>query len=476
MQNRKIVAVDLDGTLIKNDILFDSAMMFVSKNILNVFMLIIWVFKGRTILKHNLAKEVCPNVTLLPYNNEVVSRLKFLKDDGAYLVLATASHEIIAKKISKHLGFFDEVIATSSEINMAGQNKRNILNQKFGEKCYTYFGNSFDDFAVWDSAKVVIVVNPSDKVLNKALKRYKVKDVIKANMSFFKALTISIRPHQWMKNTLIFVPLLASHQLTNTEMLFSGVMAFIAFSFCASSVYILNDMLDIEDDRQHATKKSRPIAAGNFSLIHAIVLFPILLALSATISIMFLPLEFMVVLIAYYTMTLAYSFGLKKVVMLDVILLALLYTVRVIAGATAMNLQATFWILTFCMFIFLSLAFVKRYTELFEKRQVQVSGKTPGRGYYSSDFELLSSLGGSAGYISVMVLALYINDFSPSLYTAPKLLWFACPLLLLWLSRVWLIAHRGEMHDDPVVFALKDRVSRYIGLLFMATFVCASIL
>jgi 4-hydroxybenzoate polyprenyltransferase len=474
MKERNIVAVDLDGTLIKSDILYDSLILFVKKNFFQSYMLFIWLFKGKAFLKAELAKQNCPIIEFLPYNEQLLVKLREMKANGAYLVLATATHHTIAEKIAAHLGIFDEVVATSGAVNMAAANKSNCLNQKFGNKQYSYFGNSSDDYAVWDTSKDVHVVNATASVLTKSLSLYDVKTVVERETSFIKTLIKAIRVHQWMKNALIFVPLLASHQLTDPSMLINGVIAFVAFSFCASSVYLLNDMLDIEDDRQHKTKKFRPIAAGNFSLIHAMFLYPIFLGAAVLISFLFLPIEFLMVLAVYYIMTVTYSFGLKKVVMLDVVLLSLLYTTRVIAGTAAMSLDPTFWILAFSLFIFLSLAFVKRYTELFDKKHLNCSEKTPGRGYYPADFELLSSLGSAAGYISVMVLALYINDFNHELYSTPEILWLACPLLMFWLSRVWLIAHRGEMHDDPVVFAVKDRTSQVVGVLFLTTFACAS--
>jgi 4-hydroxybenzoate polyprenyltransferase/phosphoserine phosphatase len=474
IKERDIVAVDLDGTLIKSDILYDSLILFVKNNFFQSYMLFIWLFKGKAYLKTKLAKNICPIIEFLPYNEQLLVKLRKMKAQGAYLVLATATHHTIAEKIAAHLAIFDEVVATSGDVNMAAENKRDCLNKKFGSKQYSYFGNSSDDYAVWDNSKDVHIVNAAAKVLTKSLSLYDVKTVVEREMSFVKTFIKAIRVHQWMKNALIFVPLLASHQITDPAMLINGVIAFVAFSFCASSVYLLNDMLDIEDDRQHKTKKFRPIPAGNFSLIHAILLCPILLGASVLISYFFLPIEFLLILTVYYFLTVTYSFGLKKVVMLDVVLLSLLYTTRVIAGTAAMSLEPTFWILAFSLFIFLSLAFVKRYTELFEKKQLNYSEKTPGRGYYPADFELLSSLGSAAGYISVLVLALYINDFNHELYSTPEILWLACPLLMFWLSRVWLIAHRGEMHDDPVVFAVKDRTSQVIGVLFLTTFACAS--
>jgi 4-hydroxybenzoate polyprenyltransferase len=242
--------------------------------------------------------------------------------------------------------------------------------------------------------------------------------------------------------------------------------AFVAFGLCASSVYLLNDLMDIEDDRSHPRKKARPFAAGSLSIIEGVLAIPLLLVLAISIAIMLLPHEFTAVLIFYYALTLSYTFYLKKM-MVDVITLAVLYTLRIIAGTFALHLTLTFWMLAFSMFVFLSLALVKRYTELRVIRELGDGNKAPGRGYYASDLDMISSLGGSSGYLSVMVLALYIQDnATAALYSQPKLIWLACPLLLFWISRTWMLAHRGHMLDDPLVFAFKDRISLSVGVLF----------
>jgi len=255
------------------------------------------------------------------------------------------------------------------------------------------------------------------------------------------------------------------------QLLWNGLLAFIAFGTCASSVYLLNDLLDLPDDRKHPTKRERPLAAGTLPIFHVLFWIPVLLIGAFAVALWLLPVKFAVVLTAYYILTLTYSLGLKRVVMLDVVTLAMLYTLRVVAGAAAMALLATFWMLTFCMFIFLSLAFVKRYTEIRADRKNGTNDKAAGRGYYPKDFELLASLGGASGYISVLVLALYINDATAgTLYRSPKWVWATCPVLLFWISRVWLLAHRGEMHDDPIVFALRDKVSRWVGIALVTFF------
>lgn len=294
---------------------------------------------------------------------------------------------------------------------------------------------------------------------------------------YLKTLIRSLRLHQWVKNLLIFVPLLASHRLFEFHLFLSGVIAFFSFGLCASSVYLLNDLLDLPDDRRHAVKSRRSLAAGSLPISHAFMLVPILLTASFVLAVLFLPMHFVLVLSIYYLLTLTYSLWLKRLVMVDVVTLAILYTTRVVSGAAAMSLVATFWILAFCMFIFLSLAFVKRYTELCDARQNGLVEKTSGRGYYPGDFELLASFGIASGYISVLVLALYINESSGSLlYHDTRWMWLACPILMFWLGRVWILAHRGLMHEDPVVFALRDKVSRMIGFAFLLVFILAIVL
>ncbi|GHU06678.1 hypothetical protein FACS1894158_13880 [Betaproteobacteria bacterium] len=260
-------------------------------------------------------------------------------------------------------------------------------------------------------------------------------------------------------------------------MLCAGIIAFFAFGACASSVYLLNDLLDLPDDRQHPSKRHRPLAAGSLSIVTALWLVPVLLAGAFVLSALALPPGFVMALGAYYLLTLAYSMYLKRMVMLDVITLAALYTMRVIAGAQAVAVSTTVWMLAFCIFLFLSLAFVKRYTELRDARRQGKQEKLAGRGYFPEDFALLVSLGGASGYLSVLVLALYINDVAASmLYRSPQWMWGACLLLLYWLSRTWINAHRGLMHDDPIVFALRDKVSYLTAFLFVLIFLLASLI
>jgi len=474
--NRNLV-VDLDGTLIYTDMLMENIFLFLRHNPFRVFEMLFWLFCGKANFKIKLADAVMPEVKDLPYNHKLIDWLWQQRNSNARLVLATASDKRIAERIADHTGLFDEVMGTETEtINLSSHRKRAALVERFGEQGFEYVGNSMADLAVWQSAAVIHVVNPEHGVIIKARKLGSIGIVFDGHSGYFITLLKALRVHQWVKNTLVFIPLLASHRIFELPLLWNGLLAFIAFGACASSVYLLNDLLDLPDDRQHPTKYNRPLAAGRLPILHALFLIPGLLAAAIALALWQLPGQFAAVLVAYFLLTLAYSLWLKRAVMLDVVTLAMLYTVRVIAGAAAMSLTATFWILAFCMFIFLSLAFVKRYTELHDARQKGIKDKSAGRGYYPGDFELLASLGGASGYLSVLVLALYINEAaSATLYRSPEWMWAACPLLLFWLSRVWLLAHRGQMHDDPIVFALRDSVSRWTGFGLLVVFALAAL-
>lgn len=474
LNNQKIIVIDLDGTLVLTDMLVENLFLFFRLHPLRILEVVAWLFSGKAYFKRRLADAVISDVSMVPYNKGLLAWLERQRDEGARLILATASDQRIANKVANHLGIFDEVIGTEAT-NLSSKNKRDALVKRYGERGYEYVGNSAADIPVWKTASAIHVANPELGVLAAARKIGSVETIFDNRPPYFRTLIKALRIHQWAKNLLLFVPLLASHRIAEVPLLWNGLLAFIAFGACASSVYLLNDLLDLPDDRQHPTKCNRPLAAGTLPIFHALVLIPVLLLGAFVVALWLLPIQFAGVLAVYYMLTLAYSLWLKRVVMLDVATLAMLYTVRVVAGAAAMSLVATFWILAFCVFIFLSLAFVKRYTELCDARQKGKTEKSSGRGYYPADFELLASLGGASGYISVLVLALYINDAaSASLYRSPEWMWASVPMLLFWLSRVWLLAHRGQMHDDPIVFALRDNVSRWVGAAFVLVFALAT--
>lgn len=470
--NRNVpLVVDLDGTLLRSDLLVETACALARQHPLQMFQLPVWLTQGKARLKARLATACSLNVAALPYDPDVIELIQKARDHGRTVVLATASHQMLAEQIAAHLQLFDLVLATNERHNLSSQTKCAELVSRFGYQGFDYAGNARADLPVWAAARRVIVVNPEPGVEACARANGSIDTLIRSNPVNFNDWLKAMRLHQWMKNLLILVPLLTAHQLDNPGMLLSGLMAFVSFGLCASSVYLLNDLFDLADDRQHPSKRTRPFAAGRLSVKHGALASPALLLLALSIAVLFLPLGFSLVLGIYYACTLAYSLTLKRHMVMDVITLAMLYTLRVIAGAAALALPLTFWILAFSMFMFLSLAMIKRYAELYDAQARGVVTQTPGRGYFPADMPMVGVLGAASGYQAIMVLALYINDqHTRSLYEYPELIWLACPLLLFWITRLWMLAHRGEMHDDPVLFALRDRISLWVGALFGLVF------
>jgi 4-hydroxybenzoate polyprenyltransferase len=468
------LVVDLDGTLIRTDILLEAMLSCFKQNKDFLLKLPYWIIQDKATLKEHLALQVPMDAAHLPYNKDVLEFLKNEKLENRHLVLATASHRLNADLISKHLGIFSQVIATENGINLSARAKRDRLIREFGEKGYDYIGNSHDDLLVWKSAQKVYLADPEPGLQRKVRKIGNIEKLFISRGSILNSWIKAIRPYQWLKNLLIFIPLLATFQLVNGSLIFHAALAFILFSLAASSGYLFNDLLDLDSDRHHPRKRFRPLARGELPIQVGIVSAPLLFLAALSTSLILMPVAFSITLIIYYALTIAYSQFIKRMMVVDTIVLAGLYTVRVIVGSYACGLVPTFWILAFSMFLFLSLAMVKRYAELLDARSKGETQQTKGRGYFPGDLEIIANLGSSSGYLSVLVLALYIQDFrTVKMYHTPELIWLACPILLFWISRVWMIAHRGEMHDDPVLFAIKDKASLLTGVLFASVFVLA---
>jgi len=346
---------------------------------------------------------------------------------------------------------------------VAGHAKAEALVERYGERGFDYLGNHRVDLPVWKHAAGAVVVNASESLANQARAQTRLIDHLPGQPGGLRTWIKALRLYQWLKNLLVLVPLLTAHRLFEPEALVNAALAFLAFGLCASGVYLLNDLLDLAPDRQHPRKRKRPFAAGTLPLFHGLVATPLLTLAGFALALWTSP-AFALVLLIYFITTLAYSFTLKRIVMIDVVVLAALYTVRIIGGAFAIDSPRSFWLLAFSMFIFLSLALLKRYTEL-AAAATQGKQKASGRGYSVADLPLVQSFGTAAGYIGVLVFALYINSpDSLRLYATPQVLWLLCPVLLYWISRAWFVAHRGDMHDDPIVFAARDRVSQAVGL------------
>jgi 4-hydroxybenzoate polyprenyltransferase/phosphoserine phosphatase len=458
------LCVDLDGTLVRTDLLLESLVLLLKRNPLYLFLVPLWLLRGKAVLKAQISARVTLNPAALPYNTEFLEWLRSERAAGRSLWLCTAANEQLARSVADHVGLFDGVLASDWRVNLAGTAKAAQLVERFGEGGFDYCGNERRDLAIWRRGAGAVVVNCGSRLEAEIARSARVIRAFPSTARPLKSIIRALRPHQWAKNVLIVVPLFAAHGYTDPGSLRSAVLAVIAFCLCASSVYLLNDLLDLEADRAHPRKSKRPFAAGELSLLTGLVLAPCLLGAAVLIA-AFLPAKFWVVLATYYALTCAYSFALKGMVLVDALSLAGLYTLRIIAGAAAVAVPLSFWLLLFSVFLFLSLAFVKRFAELDSLRRQQRL-RAAGRGYHVEDLSLLQSLGTASGYMSVLVLALYVN--SPEievLYSRPKVIWMLCVLMLYWISRVWMIAQRGLMHDDPVVFALKDRQSLGVGLL-----------
>ena len=461
------LCIDLDDSLLLTDTLWESFLRLIAKNFFYIFLLPIWLLSGKAVMKRRISERVTLAYNTLPLNTPLVDYITEQKKSGRKIVLITAADQKIANGVAEHLDLFDTVLASDGEQNLSGKRKAKALNELFGEKGYVYAANAAIDIAVWKHAAAAIVVNASEGLSAKIKSMFSVETDIPTitKDSLFRRIIRATRPHQWVKNLLLFVPLILSHQLS-PELIVTNILAFIAFCCTASAIYIVNDLFDLEADRLHDTKKERPFASGSVSIQAgcwlALILLSIALLVALTIN-----LSFIVAIIAYIFLTSLYTLRLKRMVLIDVLTLTSLYTIRIVAGAAAVNVPVSYWLLTYSIFIFLSLGLVKRYTEL-HKLSIKYSEKRKARGYTVDDLPVILLFGVCSGFISVLVMVLYINDLQASkLYAQPSWLWIVGMAVLYWINRVWLLAHRGELHEDPVLFAIHDRASYVIVLIII---------
>jgi 4-hydroxybenzoate polyprenyltransferase/phosphoserine phosphatase len=473
--NQRPIFVDMDGTLLATDTLWESLILLVKREPLRCAHFPLWLLRGKAYFKRKVAQRVSLNPAHLPYREEVLSFLRAEKESGREIILASASDQRVAEGVAKHLGIFSAVLGSDGVTNLSGRNKLRALEQRTGSEGFDYIGNSNADFPLWQAAHRAILVHPSSSVLRRARSMCSAQQILAPQTSTLPTVIKALRAHQWVKNILLFVPLLTAHKMLEINLIAQATIAFIAFSLCASSVYIVNDLLDLEADRQHPTKRTRPFAAGALQIQTGVLFVPALLIGAVGMAIFFLPFLFVVVLIGYFLAAGAYSFYFKHTLLVDVFVLAGLYTVRVFAGSIAVDVRISPWLLAFSMFFFLSLAFLKRHSEL---RFMQIEGRehNSGRRYDFSDIDLLRGVGTTSGYLSILVLALYINSKDVmELYQHPSWLWLITPCLLYWITRMWFFAHRGTMTDDPIVFAIRDVKSYLIGGVVLAIIAAASV-
>ena len=458
--------VDLDDSLVDTDLLFESFFALLRSRPLYCLLVPFWLLRGKAHMKHMTAVNASIDAASIPYHRPFLDFLRTEATSGRILILATASNQSLADKVASHLEIFSEVLASDADTNLSGERKLQKIMERTGGGPFDYAANAMVDLHIWKQARKALLVKPQRGVQKAAERIADIDQVFTGRNTGLMDYLRAMRIYQWMKNLLLFVPLFTAHKFTSVPMVSVEALAFIAFSLCSSGVYVLNDLLDLPADRVHPRKKSRPFAAGILPLSHGLVLACLLPLLGLGTALLLSP-GFFGILILYMALTSAYSIRLKAYAVLDVLLLAALYTLRVFAGATAIEVTLSFWLLTFSVFLFLSLALVKRCAELVLMTESQ-STTMSGRGYGIADLPHLQMMGISSGYISILIIALYIdNPAVTELYSHPQLLWILCPALLFWISRIWLKTTRGEMHDDPLIFAIKDKGSRLTALACM---------
>ena len=466
------LCVDLDGTLVRTDTLHEQYLNALVHRPLAALLLVAMLFRGKARFKRslNLLSPIDP--AALPYQMDLIEFLRQEKTRGRVLVLATASDRGVAEPIARHLGLFDQTIGSDGAVNLKGPAKAERLAQLFGRGQFSYAGNSHADVPVWNAAGQVILVNASRSVAGALPETANITQRFgDTRVKKLKLLVRAMRVYQWVKNVLVFMPLLLAHVFT-PDVVGRGIAIFFAFGLTASAIYIVNDLLDLAADRGHPRKKLRPFASGNLQL-HYGALGPLLLVAGLGFARIAISFQTFLVLLLYVVVTTAYSVYLKTRPLVDVFTLAGLYTIRILAGGVATGIHVSIWLLGFSLFVFLSLAFLKRASEL---SVAAAEGRKSGgrRGYRQSDGELLRTTGVASAFTASLVLSLYLaNDVARVHYAAPSWLWLVVPLVLFALCRLWLSGTRGYMTDDPIVYAAKDRVCWIVFACVAVVFVLA---
>jgi 4-hydroxybenzoate polyprenyltransferase/phosphoserine phosphatase len=467
------LVVELQGTLVPTNLLIESLFVLAKRSLWRLLLVPVWLARGRRCLERQLARAAMPDVSTLPYRRDLLAHLEAEKRRGTRLVLVTAADRALAEAIARHLGLFDLVLASDDATTLTGEHRRDRLVAEFGADGFDYVGSGRSASPIWSAARRAVVVGAPDRLAARIAERAPVARVFADDRPGPGLYLTALRPHQWLKNALVLMPLLATHRIYDLDLTWRALLVLVAFSLCASSAYLLNDLLDLPSDRHHPRKRQRAFASGRLPVGHGLALAPLLLGAGLALGALLDPL-LLGVLALYYVLTLAYSLRLKDLAILDLLALAGLYTLRVMAGSVAFGIPPSAWLLALCGFLFFSLAMLKRYAELVAMSAVD-GAQAHARAYLLEDRELLAALGGASGYLSVLVLALYItSDGAHDLYLRYQLIWLVCGLLLYWISYMWLMAHRGRMHDDPLVFALRDRVSQIVIALMAAILLAAT--
>jgi 4-hydroxybenzoate polyprenyltransferase len=459
----KPLCVDLDGTLVKSDTLIDSLLVLARSHPLLLLQLPVQVLRGKAAFKAFVTEHVALDVAHLPYNRKLLQFLQNEHTHGREIYIATGADVRLARRVADHLGIFHEVLASDGTRNLTGDKKLDSLRILFGNSGFAYVGNDTPDLPVMAGAAESMVANPSRR-LRTRLRAQGItpSHAFEERSRPMRSLVKALRPHQWAKNLLILLPPLLAHN-HSIHLLASALLAFFCFCCTASGTYMVNDLLDIETDRRNPKKRLRPFASGDLAPASGLVASAVLLTLGFAAA-QFLPAAFSYWLLLYLGSTLIYSLYLKRIALVDVVVLSGLYTLRLLAGGAATDTLISHWLAGFAIFLFLSLAIVKRFAEL-ESLRLSGAQLKNGRGYLMSDIEQIRAFGTASAFAAVVVFANYISSQDvTALYHHPQRLWLIVPFMVLWLCRVWLLASRGELDEDPVAFALTDAASLVMGV------------
>jgi 4-hydroxybenzoate polyprenyltransferase len=465
------LVVAIEGTLVKTNMLHEKIMQFLARTPLAAWRLLLWFVQGRRTLERELDARVPLEINTTPLCEETLACVREAQSEGRPVYFASDLDRCLVQKLADVVGGVTGIFSTDTRSAAGSSSSADRLNAVLGSGRYDYIGNRPGDYALWRSARQVFAVSRSASFSRELYRNFPDARIIAEVRLRPRFYIQAVRPHQWAKNLLVFLPLVTGHDFSS-DSIANTCIAFLCFCLAASSAYLFNDLMDLPGDRAHSRKRSRPFAAGNLPISHGVALSLMLMVVAVGASLL-LTARFTIILMAYVALTMAYSFILKRKLLVDVIVLGGLYTIRVLGGIAAVASAYSYWLLMFCLFLFLSLATVKRCAELVAGAAAGRSVSV-GRGYRAGDLAVLFPLAAAAGYGAVLVVALYLS--SPevvALYAHPLRLWLLCPLLLYWISRMLVLASRNELHHDPVTFALTDRISILTGVVAAAIIAAA---